>query len=56
MLKTAILEMERSSYKGGCAVSERTRIEMFKRRAGLDKQLWLIINKMLFKIVMPLRT
>ena len=27
--------MEHSSYKGGCAVSERTRIEMFKRRAGL---------------------
>ena len=27
--------MERVSYKGGYGVRERTRIETFKRRAGL---------------------
>ena len=27
--------MERLSYKGGCGVNECTRIEAFKRRAGL---------------------
>ena len=49
--------MESLSYKGGCGVHERTYIEAFKGRAGLgiDKQLWLIINTMLFKAVIPLR-
>ena len=28
--------MERFSYKGGCGVRERMRIEAFKRRADLD--------------------
>ena len=27
--------MKRLSYKGGCGVREHTRIEKFKRRAGL---------------------
>ena len=27
--------MERFSYKGGCGIRERIRIEMFERRAGL---------------------
>ena len=50
--------MERSSYKGGSGVHERTHIETFKRRAGLgyiDKRLRLIVDKMLFKTVIPLR-
>ena len=29
------LKMERFSYKGGCGIRERMRIETFKRRAGL---------------------
>ena len=44
--------MECLSYKGGHDVRERTHIEVCKRRAGLgyiDKQLWIIINTVLFK-------
>ena len=35
---------ERFSYKGGCGIYERMRIEIFKRRAewAIDKRLWLI--------------
>ena len=48
--------MERFSYKGGCGVCERMRIEAFKRRAGLGyKRLRVISNKMLFKTVILLR-
>ena len=48
--------MRVGGYEGGCGVHERTRIEAFKRRAGIsyDKQLRLI-NKMLFKTVIPPR-
>ena len=49
--------MKRFSYKGGSGVHECTRIETFKRRAELGyKRLRLIINTMLFKTVIPLRT
>ena len=43
---------EHLSYKGECGVHEGMCIKTFKRRAGwaIDKQLQLIINKMLFKI------
>ena len=46
--------MEHFSYKGGCGVCERMRIEVFKRKAGgaIDE---LVSNKMIFKIVIPLR-
>ena len=42
--------MECFSYKSGCSVRERMRIEMFKKELGwaIDKQLQLIINVMLF--------
>ena len=44
------------SYKGGCGVHMCTRIEVFKRRAGLAtyKRLRVISNIMLFKTVIPL--
>ena len=41
--------MERFSYKGVCGICERTRIKVFKRRAGLGYRF--IINTMLFKTV-----
>ena len=49
--------MECFSYKGGCGICERKRIEAFKRRAGLgyDKRLRVVSNKMLFNTVIPLR-
>ena len=50
--------MERFVYKGGRGIRERTRIETFNTRAGLDyidKWLRLIINAVLFKTVIPLR-
>ena len=49
--------MERLSYKCGCGIHKHMHIEMFKRRAGfaIGKWLWLIINMMLFKTVIPLR-
>ena len=46
------------NHKGGCGIRECMRIEAFKTRTGLgyiDKRLWLIINAMLFKTVIPLR-
>ena len=33
---TRVTRKEHLSYKGGCGVHERARIETFKRRAGLD--------------------
>ena len=48
--------MELFSYKDGCGICEHTRIKALKRRAGLSyKQLWLIINTMLFKTAISLR-
>ena len=49
--------MERFSYKGRCGVRERTRTETFKEELAwvIDKWLWAISNKMLFKTVVPLR-
>ena len=49
--------MEHFSYKGGCDVCECKRIEPFKKELAwaIDKRLWVISNKMLFNIVIPLR-
>ena len=49
--------MERFSYKGGCGIHERMRIETLKEELTwvIDKQLRVISNKMLFKTVVPLR-
>ena len=49
--------MECFSYKGGCGIRERTHIETFKEELAwvIDKRLCIISNKMLFKIVVPLR-
>ena len=48
--------MERFSYKGWCGVRKCMHIEAFKKELAwaVDKRLWLINNKMLFKIVIPL--
>ena len=42
--------MERFSYKGGCGVCERMRIEAFKIELAwvIDKRLWVVSNKVLF--------
>ena len=42
------------SYKGGCGVhvSKRLKEEL---AWAIDKRLWVISNKMLFKTVIPLR-
>ena len=44
-------------YKSECGVHECTRMEAFKEELAwaIDKQLWLIINTMLFKTVILLR-
>ena len=49
--------MEHFSYNGGCGISECMLTETFKEELAwaIDNQLWLIINKMLFKTVIPLR-
>ena len=49
--------MERLSYKGERGVLECMRIKTFKEELGwaINKQLWLIINKLLFKTVILLR-
>ena len=49
--------MERFIYKGECGIHERTRIEMFKEELSwaIDKRLWIIINTVLFKVVIPVR-
>ena len=50
--------MEHFSYKGGYDVRERTRIKEFIKEElawAIDKHLQVISNKMLFKIVIPLR-
>ena len=49
--------MVRFSYKGGCGVRERTLLKSLKEELAwaIDKQLQLISNKMLLKIVIPLR-
>ena len=46
--------MEHLSYKGGCGIHKRMRIETFKEELGwaIDKRLWLI---MLLKTVIVLR-
>ena len=50
--------MECFSYKGGCGIHEHTRIEILKEELVwvIDKQLWVISNKMLFKTVVSLRS
>ena len=49
--------MKQLSYKGGCGIRERTCIEAFKKGLAwaIDKRLWVISDKMLFKTVVPLR-
>ena len=49
--------MEHFSYKGGFGAPEHTRIKTFKEELAwvIDKRLWAISNKMLFKTVIPLR-
>ena len=49
--------MDHFNYKGGCGVRERMHIETLKEELAwvIDKRLWIISNKMLFKIVLPLR-
>ena len=43
-------KMEYFSYKGGCDVYSRTHIKAFKEELAwaIEKQLWVISNKMLF--------
>ena len=50
-------KMERFSYKGGCGVGERMHIKSLKEELAwaIDKRLQVVSNKMLFKIVIPLR-
>ena len=51
-------KMEYFSYKGGCGIRECTLIKAFikeKLAWAIDKWLWVISNKMLFKAVIPLR-
>ena len=49
--------MESFSYKGGFGIRECMHIKALKEELvwAIDKRLWLIITKMLFKIVIPLR-
>ena len=49
--------MECLSYKGGCSVCERTRVEVLKQELAwaIDKRYQLIINEMLFETAIPLR-
>ena len=49
--------MEYFSYKGGCGVCKRMRIEAFKKELAwaIDKWLWLMTDTVLLKTVIPLR-
>ena len=49
--------MECFSYTGGRGIHERMRIELLKEELAwaIDKWLWVIINTMLLKTVIPLR-
>ena len=50
--------MERLSYRVGVVYVNICVSRCLKEELGwaIDKQLWLIINKMLFKTVIPLRS
>ena len=50
--------MECFTYRDGCGVREHMHIEAFEEEElawVIDKRLWVISNKMLFKTVVPLR-